>query len=97
MQWEPKDNEVCSELSEDKLEKMTRDESVPEETRHAIDFTIHTDDGARPEKLEDADIVLVGVSGSTKTTLANYLAKHYGFKARVPASTFGVAILHVYV
>jgi hypothetical protein len=96
MQWEPKDNEFYEELSEDKLVQMTRDDSIPEATRHAVDFTIHTDDGARPDKIEEADIILVGVSGSTKTTLANYLAKHYGYKVglHIPACTSHTCKLH---
>jgi hypothetical protein len=83
MQWEPHDNEFFGELVEEKLEEMTHDEKVPSETRNAVDFTVHTDDGARPEKLEEADIILVGVSGTTKTTLAHYLAKHYSSKVKI--------------
>lgn len=50
----------------------------------AIDFTINHDDGRNPQDLPKADIVLVGVSRSSKTPLSIYLAQ-LGFKvANVP-------------
>ncbi|CAF2148922.1 hypothetical protein BRARA_A01162 [Brassica rapa] len=45
----------------------------------AIEFTIKHDDGALPENLEKADIVLVGVSRTGKTPLSTYLAQK-GYK-----------------
>ncbi|XP_010439503.1 PREDICTED: pyruvate, phosphate dikinase regulatory protein 1, chloroplastic [Camelina sativa] len=45
----------------------------------AIEFTIKHDDGALPENLEKADIVLVGVSRTEKTPLSTYLAQK-GYK-----------------
>ncbi|XP_062186421.1 probable pyruvate, phosphate dikinase regulatory protein, chloroplastic isoform X2 [Phragmites australis] len=50
----------------------------------AIDFTIKQDDGAQPQNLNRAHIVLVGVSRSGKTPLSIYLAQK-GYKvANVP-------------
>lgn len=50
----------------------------------AIEFTIKQDDGALPENLHKADIVLAGVSRTGKTPLSTYLA-HKGYKvANVP-------------
>lgn len=50
----------------------------------AIDFTIKQDDGALPQNLDRAHIVLVGVSRTGKTPLSIYLAQK-GYKvANVP-------------
>ncbi|XP_042383804.1 probable pyruvate, phosphate dikinase regulatory protein, chloroplastic isoform X1 [Zingiber officinale] len=50
----------------------------------AIDFTIKQDDGAKPQNLNHAHIVLVGVSRTGKTPLSIYLAQK-GYKvANVP-------------
>lgn len=50
----------------------------------AIDFTINHDDGRNPQDLTKADIVLIGVSRSSKTPLSIYLSQS-GFKvANVP-------------
>lgn len=50
----------------------------------AIEFTIAHDDGRNPQELTDADIVLLGVSRSSKTPLSIYLAQQ-GYKvANVP-------------
>lgn len=50
----------------------------------AIEFTIKQDDGALPENLQKADIVLAGVSRTGKTPLSIYLAQK-GYKvANVP-------------
>ncbi|EYU33916.1 hypothetical protein MIMGU_mgv1a0073611mg, partial [Erythranthe guttata] len=50
----------------------------------AIEFTIKQDDGALPENLHKADIVLAGVSRTGKTPLSIYLAQK-GYKvANVP-------------
>ncbi len=50
----------------------------------AIQFTIAQDDGVAPENWEEADIVLAGVSRSSKTPTAIYLANR-GYKtANVP-------------
>lgn len=50
----------------------------------AIQFTVKHDDGAEPEDIIDADIVLLGVSRTGKTPLSIYLA-YRGWKvANVP-------------
>ncbi|UFS72786.1 kinase/pyrophosphorylase [Geomonas sp. RF6] len=50
----------------------------------AVDFTVKQDDGQEPRNLHKADIVLVGVSRTSKTPLSMYLA-HKGYKvANVP-------------
>ncbi|KAM7500918.1 hypothetical protein LguiA_025332 [Lonicera macranthoides] len=50
----------------------------------AIEFTIKQDDGALPQNLHKADIILAGVSRTGKTPLSIYLAQK-GFKvANVP-------------
>jgi regulator of PEP synthase PpsR (kinase-PPPase family) len=50
----------------------------------AIEFAVRFDDGVAPHGLEAADIVLVGVSRSSKTPLAMYLG-YLGYKtANVP-------------
>ena len=50
----------------------------------AIEFTIKQDDGALPENLHKADVILAGVSRTGKTPLSTYLA-HKGYKvANVP-------------
>lgn len=50
----------------------------------AIEFTIEHDDGRNPQDLQKADIVLLGVSRSSKTPTSIYLAQQ-GFKvANVP-------------
>ncbi|PLX75380.1 MAG: phosphoenolpyruvate synthase regulatory protein [Desulfuromonas sp.] len=50
----------------------------------AIEFTVKHDDGQEPRNLRHADIVLVGVSRTSKTPLSIYLA-HRGWKvANIP-------------
>ncbi|XP_057498802.1 probable pyruvate, phosphate dikinase regulatory protein, chloroplastic [Actinidia eriantha] len=50
----------------------------------AIEFTIKQDDGALPENLHKAEVILTGVSRTGKTPLSTYLA-HKGYKvANVP-------------
>lgn len=50
----------------------------------AIEFTLNHDDGLRPQKLHQAEIILTGVSRSGKTPLSVYLAM-YGWKvANIP-------------
>lgn len=46
----------------------------------AMEYAIAHDDGQRPEGLIDADVVLIGVSRTSKTPLAMYLAAK-GFRA----------------
>lgn len=50
----------------------------------AIDFTLNQDDGVNPNKLQQAEIILVGVSRSGKTPLSVYMSM-FGWKvANVP-------------
>lgn len=50
----------------------------------AVDFTINHDDGRNPQDLRKADIVLIGVSRTSKTPLSIYLSQ-LGYKvANVP-------------
>jgi regulator of PEP synthase PpsR (kinase-PPPase family) len=51
----------------------------------AIEFTVSHDDGQHPETLGLADVVLVGVSRTSKTPLSIFLAHYRGWKvANVP-------------
>jgi len=47
----------------------------------AINYTLTHDDGATNRNLEDADIILVGVSRSGKTPTCLYMALQFGIKA----------------
>lgn len=47
----------------------------------AVDFAIRFDDGKNPDGILQADVVLVGVSRTSKTPNCMYLAHHYGLKA----------------
>ncbi len=47
----------------------------------AIDFAIRYDDGKNPNGLAEADVVLIGVSRTSKTPNCMYLAQHWGIKA----------------
>ncbi len=50
----------------------------------AVEFAVKNDDGQHPRNLRKADIVLVGISRTSKTPLSTYLAQR-GFKvANVP-------------
>jgi len=50
----------------------------------AVEFTVKHDDGAEPRHLHRADIVLTGVSRTSKTPLSTYLAQHGWKVANVP-------------
>jgi regulator of PEP synthase PpsR (kinase-PPPase family) len=50
----------------------------------AVDFTLHHDDGQRPEGLLQADVVLVGPSRVSKSVTCFYLAYRGVFAANVP-------------
>ena len=51
---------------------------------HAIEYTVRHDDGVLNQELKEADIVLVGVSRTSKTPLSMYLG-HKGYKvANIP-------------
>lgn len=50
----------------------------------AVEFAVKNDDGQHPRNLQKADIVLVGISRTSKTPLSTYLAQR-GYKvANVP-------------
>lgn len=50
----------------------------------AVEFALRHDDGQRADELEQAEIVLVGVSRTMKTPVCIYLAYHGWFVANVP-------------
>lgn len=56
----------------------------------AVDFAIRFDDGKNPEGIKQADLVLIGVSRTSKTPNCMYLAHHYGLKAANVPIVFGV-------
>jgi regulator of PEP synthase PpsR (kinase-PPPase family) len=47
----------------------------------AVNFTLEYDDGIKTKHLDQADVILVGVSRSGKTPTCLYLALHHGIKA----------------
>ncbi|MEK7434265.1 MAG: pyruvate, water dikinase regulatory protein [Cyanobacteriota bacterium] len=47
----------------------------------AIEFAIKFDDGKDPKGVMEADVILVGVSRTSKTPTCMYLAQHKGIKA----------------
>ncbi len=50
----------------------------------AVEFTVKSDDGQHPQNLRKADMVLIGLSRTSKTPLSMYLA-HKGYRvANVP-------------
>ena len=51
-----------------------------EKRLHALNFTLVHDDGLSPQTLNEADLVLVGVSRCGKTPTCLYLAMHYSLK-----------------
>jgi len=55
----------------------------------AVNFTVKHDDGQETRFLHKADLVLVGVSRSSKTPLSMYLA-HKGFKVANVPLVFGI-------
>ncbi|XP_058197694.1 probable pyruvate, phosphate dikinase regulatory protein, chloroplastic [Rhododendron vialii] len=57
----------------------------------AIEFTIKQDDGALPQNLHKADIILAGVSRTGKTPLSTYLA-HKGYKVANIPIVMGVGV-----
>lgn len=46
----------------------------------AIDFSLAHDDGVRPDQLDEADLILVGVSRSGKTPTSLYMAMNFSLK-----------------
>jgi hypothetical protein len=75
-----------SELGKKSLHAVGRTHSVSnvKDYNHrieAINYTLAHDDGVTHRGLEDADIVLVGVSRSGKTPTCLYMAMQFGIKA----------------
>ena len=50
----------------------------------AMEFAIKHDDGRNPEGLVDADVVIIGVSRTSKTPLSIYLASKGFYAANIP-------------
>ena len=50
----------------------------------AVEFAVNSDDGQNPRNLRRADIVLVGISRTSKTPLSTYLAQRGHKVANVP-------------
>lgn len=46
----------------------------------AVDFAIKQDDGANPQNLKQADMIILGVSRVQKTPMSTYLAQQFGLK-----------------
>lgn len=46
----------------------------------AIDFSLSHDDGVRPDQLDEAELILVGVSRSGKTPTSLYMAMNFSLK-----------------
>jgi hypothetical protein len=57
----------------------------------AVNFAVHLDDGTHPDRLHEADVVLVGLSRSSKTPNCLYLAQHYGLKSANVPLVVGIA------
>lgn len=57
----------------------------------AIEFTVKNDDGKLPENLNKADIILVGISRTSKTPLSIFLS-HKGWKVANVPLVFGQQI-----
>jgi hypothetical protein len=47
----------------------------------AVNFSVHFDDGQFPEGIRQADVVLTGLSRTSKTPTCMYLAQQYGLRA----------------
>lgn len=56
----------------------------------AVDFAIRFDDGKNPDGIISADVVIIGVSRTSKTPNSMYLAHHYGLKAANVPIIYGV-------
>ena len=52
-----------------------------EKRMDAVNFSLALDDGLQPQRLNQADLILIGVSRVGKTPTALYLALQYGLRA----------------
>ena len=79
---EPLENSLEIESSHT-MGKTHEEYSDPEykERIDAIDFTLNNDDGIRIDQLQEAEVILVGVSRCGKTPTCLYLAMHFSIKA----------------
>ena len=57
----------------------------------AIEFAIKLDDGKDPKGMEKADIILVGVSRTSKTPTCMYLAQNYAMKVANNPLVYNIA------
>lgn len=51
-----------------------------ESRMEAVNFTLALDDGLQPQRLDQAELILIGVSRAGKTPTALYLALQYGLR-----------------
>lgn len=58
----------------------------------AIRYAIKFDDGQNINEIDNADVVLVGISGTGKTPTSMYLAQHYGLQSANIPITFGLDV-----
>jgi regulator of PEP synthase PpsR (kinase-PPPase family) len=56
----------------------------------AVDFAMRFDDGKNPDGMLAADVILIGVSRTSKTPNCMYLAHHFGLKAANVPLVYGV-------
>lgn len=63
------------------LTHSVTNESMYDRRIHAINFSLNHDDGITLKDLDEADVILVGVSRSGKTPTCLYLALQYGICA----------------
>jgi regulator of PEP synthase PpsR (kinase-PPPase family) len=57
----------------------------------AVEFAVKNDDGAEPRNLPKADLVLVGISRTSKTPLSTFLAQQKGLRVANVPLVLGVA------
>ena len=53
----------------------------------AVEFAVKNDDGAEPRNLPKADLVLVGISRTSKTPLSTFLAQRRASRSRTCRSS----------
>ncbi|TRX51906.1 kinase/pyrophosphorylase [Fulvivirga sp. M361] len=63
---------------------------------HAIEFAINNDDGQSLSALQKADIILIGVSRTSKTPLSIYLAYHNLLVINIPLVSEAAFPKHLY-
>ncbi len=62
----------------------------------AVEFAINNDDGKSVQALQKADVVLIGVSRTSKTPLSIYLAYHNYFVVNIPLISTSEVPKHLY-